>query len=69
MSAYTITAIELDFRIRGIRYRDIRNSLKEITVLLGEGFATYHIGEYCLLIGDERAFVFRNRNGHWEGML
>jgi hypothetical protein len=69
MGAYTITTIELDFRVRGVRYRDIRNSLNEIKGLLGEGFATYRIGEYWLLVGNDRAFVFRNRNGHWEGML
>lgn len=68
MGSYLMTVVELDFKVRGARLRKIRNTLATIHSIVGQGFREQSVGEYLLLMGEEKALVVRKRNGRWVGI-
>lgn len=68
MSSYLITVIELDFKKRGVRQLNIRNTLATIHSIVGKDFNERQEGAHHLLIGKDKALVVRKRDGSWIGI-
>ena len=68
MSSYLITVLELDFKKRGVRQLNIRNTLATIHSIVGKDFNEQQVGNHHLLIGEDKALVVRKRDGRWIGI-